>query len=200
MVTRGGTRAAQSLSGLYILNIYTEYLTVIIFNIEIIQKILTIYVSHLLIECICCVRGSSWCDCLTFSSYLNGRQYWHWIHRIIKPLFHITKPLFSLSKLLNVYQLNQYQIGCFMFKCLNQSFSLPSLFLQYFSYNKDVHHYNTRHAAKIHIKKVRNTTRKLTLKHSGSILWNSLNNCITQSHSLSSFQIKLRNFLMEANS
>ena len=59
MVTRGGTRAAQSLSGLYILNIYTEYLTVIIFNIEIIQKILTIYVSHLLIECICCVRGSS---------------------------------------------------------------------------------------------------------------------------------------------
>ena len=87
-----------------------------------------------------------------------------------------------------------------MFKCLNQSFSLPSQFLQYFSYNKDVHHYNTRNAAKIHIKKVRTTTRKLTLKHSGSILWNSLNNSITQSHSLSSFQIKLRNFLMEANS
>ena len=74
-----------------------------------------------------------------------------------------TKPLFSLFKLLNVYQLNQYQIGCFMFKCLNQSFSLPSQFLQYFSYNKDVHHYNTRNAAKIHIKKVRTTTRKLTL-------------------------------------
>jgi hypothetical protein len=43
---------------LYILNIYTEDLTVIIFNNEIIKKILTIYVkniSNLLIECICCV-------------------------------------------------------------------------------------------------------------------------------------------------
>jgi hypothetical protein len=53
MVTRDGTQAAQSLSGLYILNIYTEYLTVIIFNNEIIQKILKIYVkniSHLLIN------------------------------------------------------------------------------------------------------------------------------------------------------
>jgi hypothetical protein len=38
-------QAAQPLSGLYILNIYTEYLTVIIFNNEIIQKILTIYVK-----------------------------------------------------------------------------------------------------------------------------------------------------------
>jgi hypothetical protein len=32
-------QAAQSLSGLYILNIYTEYLTVIIFNNEIIQRL-----------------------------------------------------------------------------------------------------------------------------------------------------------------
>jgi hypothetical protein len=46
-------------------SIYFEYpygyLTVIIFNNEIIQKILTIYVkniSHLLIECICCVSES----------------------------------------------------------------------------------------------------------------------------------------------
>jgi hypothetical protein len=56
------TTAAQSQSGLYILNIYSEYLTVIIFNNEIIQKILTIYVkniSHLSIECICCVSESS---------------------------------------------------------------------------------------------------------------------------------------------
>ena len=55
-------QAAQSLNGLNILNIYTEYLTVIIFNNEIIQKILTIYIkniSNLLIECICCVSESS---------------------------------------------------------------------------------------------------------------------------------------------
>ena len=55
-------QAAQSLKGLNVLNIYTEYLTVIIFNNEIIKKILTIYVkniSNLLIECICCVSESS---------------------------------------------------------------------------------------------------------------------------------------------
>ena len=55
------SQAAQSLNVLYILNIYTEYLTVIIFNNEIIQKILTIYVkniSNLLIEYICCVSES----------------------------------------------------------------------------------------------------------------------------------------------
>jgi hypothetical protein len=75
------SQAAQSLNVLYILNIYTEYLTVIIFNNEIIQKILTVYVkniSNLLIEYICCVSESRWCDFFTFSSYLNGRQYWHW--------------------------------------------------------------------------------------------------------------------------
>ena len=58
----GTPQAAQSLSGLYILNIYTEYLTVIIFNNEIIQKILAVYVkniSNLLIECICCVSEFS---------------------------------------------------------------------------------------------------------------------------------------------
>jgi hypothetical protein len=55
-------QAAQSPNVLYILNIYTEYLTVIIFNNEIIQKILAVYVkniSNLLIECICCVSESS---------------------------------------------------------------------------------------------------------------------------------------------
>jgi hypothetical protein len=55
------SQAAQSLNVLYILNIYTEYLTVIIFNNEIIQKILTVYVkniSNLLIEYICCVSES----------------------------------------------------------------------------------------------------------------------------------------------
>jgi hypothetical protein len=46
----------------YILNIYTDYLTVIILNNEIIQKILAVYVkniSNLLIECICCVSEFS---------------------------------------------------------------------------------------------------------------------------------------------
>jgi hypothetical protein len=51
------------------------YLTVIIFNNnEIIQKLAVYvkYISNLLIECVCCVSESSWCDCFTFSSYLNG--------------------------------------------------------------------------------------------------------------------------------
>ena len=39
-------QVAQTLNGLYILNIYTEYLYVIIFN-EIIQKISTIYVKYI---------------------------------------------------------------------------------------------------------------------------------------------------------
>jgi hypothetical protein len=59
------SQAAQSLNVLYILNIYTEYLTIIIFNNEIIQKILTVYVkniSNLLIEYICCVSESTIMD------------------------------------------------------------------------------------------------------------------------------------------
>ena len=56
------SQAAQPLNVLYILNIYTEYLTVIILNNEIIQKILAVYVkniSNLLIRCICCVSDFS---------------------------------------------------------------------------------------------------------------------------------------------
>ena len=40
-------QAAQTPNVLYILNIYTEYLTVIIFNNEIIQKILAVYVKNI---------------------------------------------------------------------------------------------------------------------------------------------------------
>jgi hypothetical protein len=66
----------------YIFWIFNRYNTYVIkINNEIIQKMLAVYVkniSNLLIGCICCVSEFSWCDCFTFSSYLNGRQYWHW--------------------------------------------------------------------------------------------------------------------------
>ena len=64
---------------------------------------------------------------LTFSNYTDS-----------------TEPLFKKLEFLNVYQLNDYLTGIFMFKKANND--LPSEFMDYFKTNIDIHSHNTRNA------------------------------------------------------
>ena len=46
------------------------------------------------------------------------------------------------------------------------------------------------HVNKLHVNEVRTTTRKMTLRQSGTLFWNSLDDTITHSKTLKLFQNK----------
>ena len=100
------------------------------------------------------------------------------IFKLQKRIFRIiahTRPLFLNLKLIHLYDINKLATGTFVYKCLNNSLSLHSIFGDYFTLNNKIHNYTTRSANKICITKARMTTRKMTLRHSRTFLWpNSL--------------------------
>ena len=108
-----------------------------------------------------------------------------------------TKTLFFKLKLLTVYDINRYQTGSFIFRCINYPYTLPPIFQTYFVHNEEIHNYNTRTASKLHVNQVRTTTRKMTLRQSGTLFWNSLDDNIIQSKTLKLFQSKLKCLLFE---
>ena len=101
-----------------------------------------------------------------------------------------TKPLFIKLKLLTVYDINKYQTGYFIFKCITCPYTLSLIFQTYFVYNDEIHNYNTRIASKLHVTQVRTTTRKMTLRQSGTLFWNSLDDAIIQSKNIKIFPKK----------
>ena len=59
-----------------------------------------------------------------------------------------TKPLFNNYKILNIFQINDFLIGQFMFKYHQNS--LPKTFDSYFILTKNIHSYNTRNCLNIY--------------------------------------------------
>ena len=57
-------------------------------------------------------------------------------------------------------------------------YTLPPIFQTYFVHNEEIYNYNTRTASKLHVNQVRTTTRNMTLRQSGTLFWNSLDDTI----------------------
>ena len=53
-----------------------------------------------------------------------------------------TEPLYFANKVLNIYDINDYIIGIFMYECLHGN--IPDIFRNYFQRNTDVHDHNLR--------------------------------------------------------
>ena len=87
-----------------------------------------------------------------------------------------------------------------MYRCFNKSSVIPQHFKSCFILNEDVHSHKTRNANKVHINKVRTTTRMKTLRHNGPVYWNSLDKYITEAASLSIFQARLRSYIFKSMS
>ena len=71
-----------------------------------------------------------------------------------------SRQLFISLQMLNIYELNSYQIGLFMYSYTKGS--LPSAFSNYFSSNNTIHKHYTRSSKKFHMKYTR--TNKLLWK------------------------------------
>ena len=77
-----------------------------------------------------------------------------------------SEPLFRELKLLNVWQMNQFFIGQFMYKCYHNL--LPPIFDSDFVRTRGIHQYDTRQApAYFDIIKVRTEYRKASIRFRG---------------------------------
>ena len=84
-----------------------------------------------------------------------------------------TEPLFKELKLLDVWQINQFMLSQFMYKCYHEK--LPSLFDSYFIRTRDLHSLNTRQAPCYYeLPKVRTEYRKMSIRFRGPSVWNTI--------------------------
>ena len=71
-------------------------------------------------------------------------------------------------------------------------FLLPPKFNNYFSLNKQVHSYATRHANDFHLPSCRTNLRKFSVSFQGPTSYNTIENDIKESNSLHLFKTKLK--------
>ena len=61
-----------------------------------------------------------------------------------------TSPLFKSNNILKVFDLNVLQVGCFVFKAMNNLLQ-PAAFTNFFMLNSNVHSHETRSSSNIHV-------------------------------------------------
>ena len=105
-----------------------------------------------------------------------------------------TLPIFHQLKLLNVYDINYFNIASFMFMCLNGL--LPPYITAKFSLNNSIHNYMTRTASNFHLPQIRTNVSKNSIFFRGPILWNNIPINIKNSPSLNSFKKHFKSHLV----
>ena len=89
----------------------------------------------------------------------------------VRPRTH-TKPLFEGAKILNIYQINKYLIGKFMFNVHNSN--TLDIFTSLFAYNSSIHEHNTRQSTHLHVPLVKRDLSKTCLSYRGTVIWNDI--------------------------
>ena len=100
-------------------------------------------------------------------------------------------------QLLNIYELNSYQIGLFMYSYTKGS--LPSAFSNYFSMNNSIHEHYTRSSEKLHMKFTRTNYGRFSIKYKGPMIWNTLPDVLKNIKSLQMFRKELKTFVLNQN-
>ena len=101
-----------------------------------------------------------------------------------------TDPIFKDLGILKFNDIHLLQLGQFMYSCKN-SF-LPPKFNNNFSQSNQFHSYNTRNSQAYRLPYCRTNTKKFSPFFQGPKFFNSLDNKIINSQSLSSFKKKLK--------
>ena len=101
-------------------------------------------------------------------------------------------PLFSKLKILDIYQVNSFQIAKFMY-CYHNNL-LPPLFFNLFFTKSQIHGYSTGTANNYRVHYCRTNLKKFTILYQGLKIWNSLPVTITSLTSFPNFKNKLLEF------
>ena len=102
-----------------------------------------------------------------------------------------TESLFRKFKILKVGEIRDYQIGVFVFQCLNGL--APDFFMNIFKPNSFYHDYSTRSADSL-ASEPRNTTRASQVtRHMGPSVWNSFPDSVRQAESVPQLKTRIKN-------
>jgi hypothetical protein len=74
--------------------------------------------------------------------------------------------------ILPLFNINDLQVGCFVYRCVNRL--LPGYFCDMFKFNELIHSHNTRNSQNLHLFSHRLTLRRHTVTVIGPVLWNSI--------------------------
>ena len=107
-----------------------------------------------------------------------------------------SRQLFVSLQLLNIYELNSYQIGLFMYSYTKGS--LPSAFSNYFSLNNSIHKHYTRSSEKFHMKFTGTNYGRFSIKYKGPMIWNTLPDVLKNIKSLQMFKKRIKNFCVKS--
>ena len=105
-----------------------------------------------------------------------------------------SSPLFIQLNMLNVYDINTFNIASFMFMCSKGL--LPPYILSKFSLNNSFHEYNTRSATNFHLPKIRTNVAKNSIYFKGPIVWNNIPTHLKNKPSSKSFKTQFKSHLL----
>ena len=129
---------------------------------------------------------------------VGGHERLNMISIVFISVFHFRSPQTSIIKLvwwLDIYQVNSFHVGKFMYKYQNRL--LPSIFLDLFQTSSQIHNYNTRSATSLRPRKCRTNIKQFSVLFQGPQIWNALPSTLTSSTSLFSFSKKFKSFLLK---
>ena len=102
-----------------------------------------------------------------------------------------TQPLFSLLKILNVYQINKLITSLFVFKSLNNLIDFENLF----HFSNEFHNRALRDPLRLRPPQVRSTRSQQSIVNNGCRIWNELPLNIRESTSLNIFKNNIKRYL-----
>ena len=106
-----------------------------------------------------------------------------------------TEPLMKQNKILNINSINDYSRAIFWYNFTRSN--LPTMFQNYFDYNREYHPYNTRYRNDLHTASYNLDVRKFSIRAAGPVLWNALPREIRDSPTVHSFKRRLKLYLSE---
>ena len=107
-----------------------------------------------------------------------------------------TSPIFKSLETLNIFQIYESICLGFAFKCIN--FHAFPYYRRKISQNFNVHTHNTRCSDNYRInERARLRIIQRSYMHKGILLWNSLDSCVKDYYSISTFKKKIRFYLLD---
>lgn len=106
-----------------------------------------------------------------------------------------TQPLFDQLKILNIFNINMFQIACFVFEFFGNN--LPRCFGSFFTKNALIHNHNTRSNNNLHIHYTRTTFSSFALRFRGPVVWNALPSKLKAPCDKSCFKRMLKQHLLQ---
>ena len=139
-----------------------------------------------------------YCNCAWSSTYVSNLNRIYYLQkRAVRAITNSdyrahSAPLFSKLGILDIFQVNTFEIAKFMFYYRNNL--LPPLLLYLFVTNSQIHIYGTRTPSNYRTHLCCTNLKQFTILYQCSKIWNSLPVSVTRSSNLISFKTKMPQF------